>query len=75
MQETEIRIIDDFPLLTLPHRGDGDADLLAELIDLVRVEIGHAGVRIEDRLDLAQVIFARILLIIDESCRQQRRCV
>ena len=51
---------------------DRQAQLLFDLILRTAVEIGNAGVDIEDGRDGAQKILARCLLVVDERLRQLR---
>ncbi len=72
VQQAELRVVEQLPLLALLHGIDREADLLAELVDLVGIKIGDAGMGVEDRLDRREVILARIDLVIDEGGRQAR---
>ena len=72
LQQAEIGIVDQLPFLAFLDRFDRQPDLFAELVNFVAVKIGHARVRAQHRLDGAQMIFARVLLVIHEGGRQFR---
>lgn len=68
-QETELLIVDEFPLLTLLDALDGEAKLLFQLVVGIIVEVADARVDAYYRLKGVQRIFRRVLLVVDIRLR------
>ena len=65
-------MVEDLALFLFLQRLDGQTHLFAELVKAVAVKVRDARVRVQDRLDRAQMILPRVLLIIDKGVRQFR---
>ena len=70
VQQAELRVVDDLELLALLHAFDRQAQLLAQLIVDVVVEVGDAGVQADHRLHDVQLVLARRLVVVDEGALQ-----
>ncbi len=70
VEQAKLRMIDQLPLLALFDCIDGQAHLLAKLVDSIAIKISNAGMRVEHRLDGAEMILARIDLVVDKGRRK-----
>ena len=69
-EQAVVRVVDQLALLPLLDRLDRQAQLLLDLVVRAAVEVGDAGVHVEHRVDRAEEVFARLLLVVDEGLRQ-----
>jgi hypothetical protein len=70
VQEAAVTVVQQFAFLPLLDRFDGEAQLLGNLVVRIAVEIRHARVDVEHRVDGAQHVFTRVLFVIDVGLRQ-----
>jgi hypothetical protein len=69
-QQAVIGVVDELAFLAFLHHLDGEAELLADLVVRVAVQIRHARVHIQHGGDLAQRVLAWLLFVIDERFGQ-----
>jgi hypothetical protein len=67
IQQAVVRIVEQFALLLFLDALNQQPQLLAHLIVRIAEKIGDAGMNIEDRIDAAQPVFPRLVLVIDKS--------
>ena len=64
-QQTELLVVDEFPLLTLLDALNRQAQLLFQLVVGVVVEVAHAGMHTNNGLQRVQRVLRGILLVVD----------
>ncbi len=69
VQQAVVGVVDQLMLLPLLHLLNGKAQLLANLVVGMAVEIGDAGMHIDDGGDGAERVLARLLFVVDEALR------
>src|SRR5258708_18376020 len=70
LQQAIVGIVDELALLTLLDLFDRQAELLADLIVGMAIEVGDSGMYVNHRGDRAQRILPRLLLVVDKGLRQ-----
>lgn len=70
VQEPELAVVDQFVLLALAQRLDGEPQLFLGLVHRAVVEVGDPGVDPEDGLCDGELVLARVELVVDEGAGQ-----
>ena len=69
-QQAVIAVVDQFVLLPLLDRLDGQPQLFLDLVVRAAVQVRNTGVHVENGGDGAEEVLARLLLVVDEGLRQ-----
>ena len=72
MEKAVVGVIEKFALLPLLNVLDHEPQLLPNLVVRLAEEIRYAGMNIQQRIDRAELVLLRILLILDIRARQGR---
>ena len=68
-QQTEFLIVDQFPLLTFLDAFDRKTQLFFKLVVRIVIQVAHTGMNTNHRLQGVQVIFRRVLFVINVGLR------
>jgi len=71
LEQAELGVVQDFMFLALLDGFDGQPHLLAQLVDLVVVEVGDARMGVQHGGDGAEFVFAGVFFVVHEG-RWQR---
>jgi phosphate uptake regulator len=74
VEQTVVGIVEQFALLLLLDTFNEQAQLLANLIERTAEQIGDPCVNVEHRIDAAEPVRTRLLLILDK-CGDQSRLI
>ena len=69
VQQPVAAVVDEFALLALLDRLDGQPELLGDLIEGVAVQVRHLGRDLQDARDRVERVLARLLLVVHEGRR------
>ena len=70
LQQAELGVVDELVLLALAQCLDGQPELVLGLVHRLVVEVGDPGVDLEDGLRDAQLVLARLELVVHEGTGQ-----
>ena len=67
-KQSELGVVDEFPLLTLLDALNREAQLFFELVVRIVIEVAHTCMNTHNGLQGVETIFCRVLFIVNIGC-------